>query len=220
MKEIIIAPSLLAADFRYLDRELNTLLKQKITYLHFDVMDGHFVPNLSFGLPLLKSLSPHYDFVYDVHLMISNPEQYAEEYIKSGADILTFHYEVMENDESVIALIKKIKNLGAKAGISIKPNTDVEVLFPFLSELDLILIMSVEPGFGGQSFMANSLEKIALLAKLKKAHDLNYLIEIDGGINFETGKLAVNAGAEILVAGSYLLQQKDIAERIKKLRHG
>lgn len=218
MKQIIVAPSLLAADFRFLDRELKLLKTHNITYLHFDVMDGHFVPNLSFGLTLLDAISPHYDFVYDVHLMISNPEIYAEEYIKKGADIVTFHYEVMENEQATHQLIKKIKSLGAKAGMSIKPGTDVEVLFPYLNELDLVLIMSVEPGFGGQSFMENSLEKISALARLKKMHNFRYLIEVDGGINSETGALVKKAGAEVLVAGSYLFNQQDMKQRIKKLR--
>lgn len=218
MKQIIVAPSLLAADFRFLDRELKLLKAHNITYLHFDVMDGHFVPNLSFGLTVLEAISPHYDFVYDVHLMISNPEVYAEEYIKKGADIVTFHYEVMENEEEIHNLIKKIKSHGARAGMSIKPGTDVEVLFPFLGELDLVLIMSVEPGFGGQSFMANSLEKISALARLKKMHNFSYLIEVDGGINGETGALVKEAGAEVLVAGSYLFNQKDITQRIKILQ--
>ncbi|HZJ89414.1 MAG TPA: ribulose-phosphate 3-epimerase [Bacilli bacterium] len=218
MKQIIVAPSLLAADFRFLDRELKLLKTHNITYLHFDVMDGHFVPNLSFGLTLLDAISPHYDFVYDVHLMISNPEIYADEYIKKGADIVTFHYEVMENEQATHQLIKKIKSLGAKAGMSIKPGTDVEVLFPYLNELDLVLIMSVEPGFGGQSFMENSLEKISALARLKKMHNFRYLIEVDGGINSETGALVKKAGAEVLVAGSYLFNQQDMKQRIKKLR--
>lgn len=218
MKKTIVAPSLLAADFRFLDRELNLLQEYGITYLHFDVMDGHFVPNLSFGLTVLEAISPHYDFVYDVHLMISNPEVYVEQYIKKGANIVTFHYEAMENEAAIHQLIQKIKSFGARAGMSIKPRTDVEVLFPFLGELDLVLIMSVEPGFGGQSFMTNSLDKISALARLKKMHNFTYLIEVDGGINGETGALVKANGAEVLVAGSYLFNQKDMKQRIKILK--
>lgn len=219
-KEMIIAPSLLAADFKNLGEEVTKLLQNGIKYLHFDVMDGHFVPNLSFGIPVLEALKPHFPFVYDVHLMVSNPEFIALKFIDAGADIITFHYEAMANNEEVFALIKKIKDRNVKVGISVKPHTDVEVLYPFLSSIDLVLIMSVEPGFGGQKFMDNALEKIRLLSKLKKENAYHYLIEVDGGINHETGKKCKEAGVEILVAGSYLFGKDDQKERIAGLKDG
>lgn len=215
----IVAPSLLAADFRFLDKELSILLQNRIGFLHFDVMDGHFVPNLSFGIPLLEALKPHYNFVYDVHVMISNPDLMVEKYIKAGADIITFHYEACKDDKAIFEIIKEIKGAGVKAGLSIKPNTSVEVLKPFLKDLDLILVMSVEPGFGGQSFMPSAIDKIAQLSSWKKENNYGYLIEVDGGINGETGKACRVAGAEVLVAGSYLFGKEDIADRIRGLRN-
>ncbi|MFA5660603.1 MAG: ribulose-phosphate 3-epimerase, partial [Bacilli bacterium] len=158
MKKLpIIAPSLLAADFKHLDREIKTLLDHQIEFLHFDVMDGHFVPNLSFGIPLLESLKPHYRFFYDVHLMISNPIKMIPKFIAAGADLITFHYEAIKNKKSIQGLIDMIHALGAQAGMSVKPKTPIDVLTPYLPTLDLVLVMSVEPGFGGQSFMPASL---------------------------------------------------------------
>ena len=218
-KDIIIAPSLLAADFKNLGQEVSKLQQNGIQFLHFDVMDGHFVPNLSFGVPVLESLKPSFDFIYDVHLMVTNPAFIAEKFIQAGANIITFHFEAMENEEDVLALIKTIKAKGVKAGLSIKPNTKVEVLNPFLNDLDLILIMSVEPGFGGQKFMSSALDKINYLAKLKESKKYKYLIEVDGGINAETGKLCVAAGVDILVAGSYLFGKEDQKARIEGLKN-
>ena len=218
-KDIIIAPSLLAADFKNLGQEVSKLQQNGIQFLHFDVMDGHFVPNLSFGVPVLESLKPSFDFIYDVHLMVTNPAFIAEKFIQAGANIIIFHFEAMENEEDVLALIKTIKAKGLKAGLSIKPNTKVEVLNPFLNDLDLILIMSVEPGFGGQKFMSSALDKINYLAKLKERKKYKYLIEVDGGINAETGKLCVAAGVDILVAGSYLFGKEDQKARIEGLKN-
>ena len=218
-KDIIVAPSLLAADFKNLGQEVSKLVQNGIKFLHFDVMDGHFVPNLSFGIPVLQSLKPHFDFVYDVHLMVSNPEFIAFKFIDAGADIITFHYEAMNSNAEVFELIEKIREKDVKVGISIKPYTDIEVLYPFLHLLDLVLIMSVEPGFGGQKFMANALDKISVLARLKIENGYDYLIEVDGGINAETGKLCVKAGAEVLVAGSYLFGKDDQKARIEGLKH-
>lgn len=219
MKKLpIIAPSLLAADFKHLDCEIKTLLDHQIDFLHFDVMDGHFVPNLSFGIPLLESLKPHYRFTYDVHLMISNPVKMTPKFIAAGANIITFHYEAIRNKKSIHKLIEKIHSLGAKAGISVKPKTPIDVLSPYLSNLDLVLVMSVEPGFGGQSFMPDSLAKIAWLKTQKDNHHYDYLIEVDGGINDETGRLVREAGAEVLVAGSYLFGKADIGQRIRGLQ--
>lgn len=219
-KKVYVAPSLLAADFRNLAAELALLQQNAVSFLHFDVMDGHFVPNLSFGIPVLEALKPHYDFIYDVHLMVSNPSFIAPKFVEAGANIVTFHYEAMNDDQEILALINKLKRMGAKVGISIKPKTNVEELSPILKELDLVLIMSVEPGFGGQSFLDSALDKIAWLDKQRKENDYTYMIEVDGGINAETGAKCVAAGVDILVAGSYLFGQKDIKERIAGLRHG
>lgn len=218
-KDVIVAPSLLAADFKNLGQEVDKLLQNGIKFLHFDVMDGHFVPNLSFGIPVLESLKPHYDFVYDVHLMVSNPEFIAFKFVDAGADIITFHYEAMASDKEVLDLIHKLKARNVSVGMSIKPYTDIEVLYPFLYLLDLVLVMSVEPGFGGQKFMPNALDKIRALARLKVENGYDYLIEVDGGINKETGKLCVEAGVEILVAGSYLFGKDDQKARIEGLKH-
>ncbi len=218
-KDVIVAPSLLAADFKNLGQEVDKLLQNGIKFLHFDVMDGHFVPNLSFGIPVLESLKPHYDFVYDVHLMVSNPGFIAFKFVDAGADIITFHYEAMASDKEVLDLIHKLKARNVSVGMSIKPYTDIEVLYPFLYLLDLVLVMSVEPGFGGQKFMPNALDKIRALARLKVENGYDYLIEVDGGINKETGKLCVEAGVEILVAGSYLFGKDDQKARIEGLKH-
>lgn len=218
-QNIIVAPSLLAADFAHLAKEVEQLQANGITFLHFDVMDGHFVPNLSFGIPILQTLKKQYDFIYDVHLMITNPREMAEKFIKAGANIVTFHYEVFDCPEDVIEMINVIKASGAKAGISVKPQTNVEVLKPFLPFLDLVLVMSVEPGFGGQSFMDNALPKIAWLKKELVANSYNYLIEVDGGINDITGQLVKDAGANVLVAGSYLFGKTDQKARIAGLKH-
>lgn len=219
-KEVIIAPSLLAADFRNLHQEVSLMLQKGIKYLHFDVMDGHFVPNLSFGIPLLEALRPHYAFIYDVHLMISKPDNLVPQFIKAGADIITFHVEAMENDHAVFTLIKMIKDAGIRVGLSLKPATPLASILPYLPELDLVLVMSVEPGFGGQKFMNSALQKISRLDELKKQHNYGYLIEVDGGINELTGPLAIEAGAEVLVAGSYLFGHDDLDERLEGIGHG
>lgn len=219
-KEVIVAPSLLAADFKNLDKEVRLLQQNGVKFLHFDVMDGHFVPNLSFGTPILEALKPHFDFIYDVHLMVNNPYKIAKMFIASGADIITFHFESFKSEKAIINTIKMIKKHNVKVGMSVKPLTPIKVLEPYLKYLDLALVMSVEPGFGGQKFLASALEKIAWLKFMKEKHNFSYLIEVDGGINDVTGKLAVEAGAEVLVAGSYLFGKDDISARIKGLRHG
>ena len=218
MKEVMIAPSILSADFAKLGEEIKLVEDLGAEYLHFDVMDGHFVPNISFGIPVLKSISKLHNMVNDVHIMISEPKKYIEKFADAGAQIITFHYEACNSLQEVREIIDLIHDSGVKAGLSIKPNTPAEVLDPFLEDLDLVLVMSVEPGFGGQSFIPEALNKIAYLRNRIDENDLDCLIEVDGGINEKTGHLCAEAGVDILVAGSYLFGQKDIAERMESLR--
>ncbi len=211
-----ISPSLLSANFACLDTEIQSVTDAGVEWLHYDVMDGHFVPNISFGYSILGDVKKVTDLYLDVHLMISSPQQYVDEFIKNGASLITFHYEALESTEEIHDLIKHIHEAGVDAGISIKPNTPVDVLKPFLNDLELVLIMSVEPGFGGQSFQPTSLDKVKELKALQK--DYHYVIEIDGGINAETGKQAVEAGVDVLVAGSYIFNNTDRKEAVKSLR--
>ncbi|MBA4336373.1 ribulose-phosphate 3-epimerase [bacterium] len=206
--KIQIAPSILSADFGKLNEDIATV-EDYVDYLHIDVMDGHFVPNLTFGAPVVKCIKSKKPL--DVHLMIENPMEYIDDFAKAGANILSFHYEAVENPR---VLINMIKERGIKAGMSVKPGTEVEVLEEFLSELDWVLVMSVEPGFGGQSFMPSALDKIKWLRE--KAPNLD--IAVDGGINEETAKLCKEAGANILVAGSYIFKAKDRLKAIESLR--
>ncbi len=218
MKKVKIAPSILSADFNNLQEEILKVQDAGAEFLHFDVMDGHFVPNISFGIPVLKNIAHSQKMVNDVHIMISNPKKYAEEFIKSGAEYLTFHYEAVKSDKDVYEVIDLIHSFGGKAGLSIKPKTSVEVLEKFLPKLDLVLVMSVEPGFGGQSFIPSALDKIAYLRKIIDECKYHCLIEVDGGINAETGKLCKEAGVDVLVAGSYLFGHDDLKERMESLR--
>lgn len=219
-KEMIVAPSILAADFSNLKEEIKACEDAGAEYIHFDVMDGNFVPNISFGIPVLKSVSKIHRMVNDVHLMISDPLKYIPAFAKAGADIITFHYEALENDEQVMQCIELIHSLRKKAGISLKPETPAENIFPFLEALDLVLVMSVEPGFGGQEFMDSVLPK--MLAIKNKIEFLGLsdrcLVEVDGGIDIDTAKKAAGFGADILVTGTYVFGHKDLEFRIAKLR--
>lgn len=214
--EKIIAPSLLAADFLNLETEIKKINETSCEWLHLDVMDGNFVPNLTFGYDLVGSLRPLTDKFFDVHLMISNPQMYVKQFQKAGAELYTFHYEAVNNEE-IPALIEAIKAANMKVGMSIKPGTEVADIVGFLKDLDLVLVMSVEPGFGGQAFQAASVEKIAELNELRKENNYEYLIQVDGGINNETGVLVSEAGCDVLVAGSYVFK-KDMEAQINSLR--
>ena len=206
-----LAPSILSADFANLERDIKRVENAGAKWLHIDVMDGHFVPNITIGVPVVASIKKVTNLTLDVHLMIENPEKYVEVFAKAGADILTFHYEAT-NDAG--ALIKKIKSLGVKAGMSIKPKTPADVTFPYLKDLDLLLVMTVEPGFGGQKFMQDCAEKIPVI-KSNAPKDL--IIQVDGGINAETARICTGYGANSLVAGNYIYKSNDITEAVKSL---
>lgn len=218
MNKVIIAPSILAADFSCLDKEIKRIENSGAEWIHFDVMDGHFVNNISFGIPVLKSISKSTNLIKDVHLMIEDPKKYVKPFIDAGADIITFHLEALNGEKEVIELIDLIKQEGKKVGISIKPGTSVEQLFPFLPLIDLVLIMSVEPGFGGQEFMLNATTKILKLKEyIALNKDVKFYIEVDGGINDVTGPVCVFYGADVLVAGTYLFKAEDMKNALSKL---
>ena len=217
MSEPIISPSILGADFLHLADEISKIKDANLSWLHFDVMDGHFVSNISFGNSFLGRISKDIDLVKDVHIMVSNPFSLIEKFYKAGADYLTFHYEACLDDAEVFEVIDKIHSYGMKAGLSIKPNTNVEKVFPFLHSLDLVLIMSVEPGLGGQAFIDLSLNKIAVLKDKIIEERVPTLISVDGGINDITGPNCLKMGADVLVAGQYLFGHEDFKERVERL---
>ncbi|MBQ7890367.1 MAG: ribulose-phosphate 3-epimerase [Erysipelotrichaceae bacterium] len=213
---MIIAPSILSMDFSDTKKSVEALEASCAKWMHFDVMDGHFVPNLTFGPDILKAMKRSSSLLMDVHVMIADPMKYAPVFINAGADLYTFHYEAVESVEKMKELIHLIHNEGCKAGISIKPKTSVSVLDELINEVDLVLVMSVEPGFGGQKFDPNALNKISTLRQWIDERKLNCLIEVDGGINAETGKLCKESGVDVLVAGSYVFGG-DIKERCESL---
>ncbi|MCF0116036.1 MAG: ribulose-phosphate 3-epimerase [Erysipelotrichaceae bacterium] len=208
---MIIAPSVLSLDYSDTKKQMEALNASKAQWVHFDVMDGHFVPNLSFGVDVMKGLKKTTDKLMDVHLMVSDPRFFVPSFVKNGADLVTFHIEAMKDLEDAHKLIEEIHSLGVKAGISIKPKTSVEAIKALLPELDLVLVMSVEPGFGGQSFDETALAKISELRQIIDDQQLACLIEVDGGINDKTGALCKEAGVDVLVAGSYLFKQDIVA---------
>lgn len=215
MGKIIVSPSILSADFANLERDIKKVEDCGADWVHVDVMDGHFVPNITIGIPVVKALQPVTKLPLDVHLMIENPEKYVEQFAKAGADILTFHYEAVEKEE-IIPLINKIKSLGVKVGISIKPKTAPQVLEEFLPLVDLVLVMTVEPGFGGQKFMSDCADKIEYIKKYAKTE---LIIQVDGGINAQTGKICTQKGATSLVAGSYIYGAADKKVAIESLKN-
>lgn len=206
MKKLDIAPSILNAPFDHIESILDRLYFCGAKYLHYDVMDGHFVPNLSFGSDILKSINKEHKLINDVHLMVDNPFLYIEQFKNAKADIITVHYEAFNDLNKLNECIDLIHSLDMKCGVSIKPSTDVKVLFPLLNKLDLILIMSVEPGFGGQAFNPKILKNIEVLDTFRKKEGLFYLVEVDGGINNTTIKEVYRSGADIAVVGSYLFK--------------
>ena len=217
MKKIQISPSILSADFSQLSNEIKRLEDGGADMIHVDVMDGHFVPNLTIGPPVIKSLKKHSSILFDVHLMISPVHKYIKAYADAGADIITIHPEATDDINSSISLIKE---LNKKVGVSLNPKTRVDVIIEHLSKIDLVLIMSVNPGFGGQKFMPEVLSKIEELKKLRTAKNLDFDIEIDGGINFENSKMAIRAGANILVSGTTIFKSNngDIKKNIELLK--
>ena len=211
MDNLIISPSILSADFMNLESEINAIKNCGVKWVHIDVMDGHFVPNISIGVPVVKSIRKKTDLFLDTHLMIDNPEKYVEAFAKAGSDLITFHLEATENPADVIRLVK---SFGKKVGISIKPKTEAKEVFPYLNDVDLVLVMTVEPGFGGQEFMHDCAMKIPEIRE-KAPEDL--IIQVDGGINNLTGKICKSLGANSLVAGSYIYGSEDYQRAIDSL---
>ena len=217
MKKIQISPSILSADFSQLGNEIKKLEDGGADMIHVDVMDGHFVPNLTIGPPVIKALKKQSSMLFDVHLMISPVHKYIESYSEAGADIITIHPEATDDLQSSIS---KIKSLNKKVGVSLNPETKIDVIMNYLQQINLVLIMSVNPGFGGQKFMPEVLIKVKALKKIQEEKGLNFDIEIDGGINFDNSKIAIEAGANILVSGTTVFKSNngDIKKNIELLK--
>ncbi len=217
MKKIQISPSILSADFSQLGNEIRKLEESGADMIHVDVMDGHFVPNLTIGPPVIKSLRKYTKLLFDVHLMISPVHKYIKDYSDAGADIITIHPEATDN---LYNSINHIKDLKKKVGVSLNPNTKIDLISEYLDKVDLVLVMSVNPGFGGQKFMPEVIEKIKTLKKIQNEKNLNFDIEVDGGINFSNSKMVIDAGANILVSGTTIFKENngDIKKNIDTLK--
>ena len=210
----IISPSILGGSFSNMEKIISELDMSKVEYIQFDVMDGDFVPNLTFGPQFISDLRLKTNKIFDVHLMIHRVDKFLDDYIKAGSNIITFHYEI---DENINHIIDRIKKENIKAGIAIKPNTSWEKIKKYLHLVDQVIIMTVEPGFGGQSFLTDQVEKIKNISHYIKKNNLKVDVEIDGGVNYDTGKLSIDAGANILVAGSFLFKQSNLTDASNKL---
>jgi ribulose-phosphate 3-epimerase len=214
-RKIIVSPSILAADYGKLAEEITKVVNAGAEYVHIDVMDGHFVPNISIGVPVVQSIRKVTSAVFDCHLMISNPIDYIDAFVKAGADLISFH---VESNSDIKETIKKITSAGKKAALVVKPATPIDVVFPYLKDISMVLIMTVEPGFGGQGFMSEMLPKITALKEEIERQGLNVDIQVDGGVDEKTSDLCKKAGANVLVAGSYIFKSADVSEAIKILK--
>lgn len=212
----IVSPSILAADFANLERDVKMLNSSEADWIHIDIMDGQFVPNISFGLPVMKAIHKHSEKPLDVHLMIETPDNYIEDFKEAGAEILTVHYEVCRH---LHRTLQAIKACGMKAGVAINPHTPVDLLQDVINDIDVVLIMSVNPGFGGQKFISSTVEKVRKLKNLIDNKGASTIIEVDGGVNSENAKSLVSAGASALVAGSFVFKSEDPVQTIKELRN-
>lgn len=210
-----LAPSILSADFGHLAEDVKKIEEGGADYIHVDVMDGHFVPNISFGAPVMKCLNGKTNLPYDVHLMIENPDRYIEDFVTDKTEYITVHQEACVH---LHRTVQNIKSMGIKAGVSINPATPVSTLECILPDVDLVLIMSVNPGFGGQKFIAGTLDKVRELAEIKRAKNLNFVIEIDGGITLDNIKEVMDAGVEMAVAGSAVFKAEDVVKRVKDFK--